>query len=98
MTSTLRNHLCAGKRIYADGGGWLICASPLRRWMGELPMVGALPAVARLNRNPAPCQPVEFAGAPVGSAKSARACGAIVFKMAVGPAGALTHFCERARI
>lgn len=62
MTSALRNHLCGGKRVYADGGGVAYLCQSLENDQGQFsPMVGALPAIARLNPNPAPCQPVELA-------------------------------------
>jgi cobyrinic acid a,c-diamide synthase len=61
MTSALRNHLCGGKRIYADGGGLAYLCQSIETPDGRSwPMVGALPAIARLNPNPAPCQPVEL--------------------------------------
>lgn len=61
MMSALRNHLCAGKRIYADGGGLAYLCQSLEGPEGDSsPMVGALPAIARSNPAPAGCQPVEF--------------------------------------
>ena len=61
MMSALRNHLCAGRRIYADGGGLAyLCQyveTPEGLWA---PMVGALPAIARRSAQPAPPRPVEL--------------------------------------
>jgi cobyrinic acid a,c-diamide synthase len=60
MMLALRNHLCAGRRIYADGGGLAyLCQfleTPEGKWAS---MVGILPAIAHLNRNPGAPQPVE---------------------------------------
>ncbi|HEY5316228.1 MAG TPA: hypothetical protein VIK18_27110 [Pirellulales bacterium] len=62
MTSALRNHLCGGKRVYADGGGVAYLCQSLEDAEGHYsPMVGALPAIARFDPASAPCQPVELA-------------------------------------
>ncbi|HEX4148461.1 MAG TPA: hypothetical protein VHY20_05715 [Pirellulales bacterium] len=61
MTSALRKHFCEGKRIYADGGGLAYLCQSIATLDGRTwPMVGALPAVARLNPQAEPFQPVEL--------------------------------------
>jgi cobyrinic acid a,c-diamide synthase len=61
MMSALRNHLCAGRRIYADGGGLSYLCQYLEAVDGSwVSMVGVLPAVARRNRAPDPPCPVEL--------------------------------------
>lgn len=60
MLLALRNHIRAGRRVYAEGGGLAYLCERLETSEGALvPMVGALPAVARLNRQMAPPAPVE---------------------------------------
>lgn len=60
MLLALRNHIRGGRRVYAEGGGLAYLCQRLETSEGALvPMVGALPAVARLNRQMAPPTPVE---------------------------------------
>lgn len=60
MLLALRNHIRAGRRVYAEGGGLAYLCQRLETSDGALvPMVGALPAVARLNRQMEPPAPVE---------------------------------------
>jgi cobyrinic acid a,c-diamide synthase len=50
MQTALRNHVCAGKRLYAEGGGLAYLCREIETPDGQrLPMVGAFPAVARMN-------------------------------------------------
>ena len=59
LMTALRNHVCAGKRVYAESGGLAYLCRELQVSPGvSYPMVGALPAIARLNRAPQPPQPV----------------------------------------
>jgi cobyrinic acid a,c-diamide synthase len=59
MTSALREHLCNGQRIYAECGGLAYLSREIAMPDGSrLPMVGALPVVARWNVPTLP-QPVE---------------------------------------
>ena len=61
MMLALRDHLCAGRRVYAEGGGLAYLCQHLQTSEGEwLPMIGALPAAARFNSQPQPPQPVEM--------------------------------------
>jgi cobyrinic acid a,c-diamide synthase len=61
MMLALRDHLCAGRRVYAEGGGLAYLCQHLQTPEGEwLPMIGALPALARFNPQPQPPQPVEL--------------------------------------
>jgi cobyrinic acid a,c-diamide synthase len=61
LMSALRNHLCAGRRIYADGGGLAYLCQHLETSSGKFaPMVGVLPAIARLNQPFTPLEPVEL--------------------------------------
>ncbi|HET6879488.1 MAG TPA: hypothetical protein VFI31_05015 [Pirellulales bacterium] len=60
MLLALRNHIRAGRRVYAEGGGLAYLCQRLETSDGEMaPMVGALPAMARLNRQMATPMPVE---------------------------------------
>jgi len=59
MAAALRNHLCTGRRIYAEGGGAAYLCQSLETPDGMAPMAGVLPAVARLNPQPAPPRAVE---------------------------------------
>jgi cobyrinic acid a,c-diamide synthase len=62
LKASLRNHLQAGKRIYAEGGGLAYLCRALATPDGrEYPMAGLLPATARLSPEPRPPQPVEVA-------------------------------------
>ncbi|HVX10535.1 MAG TPA: hypothetical protein VHC22_05105 [Pirellulales bacterium] len=60
MLLALRNHVRGGRRVYAEGGGLAYLCQRLETADGTMvPMVGALPAVARLNRQmtpPVPCE------------------------------------------
>ncbi len=50
MRLALREHLCAGRRIYAEGGGLAYLCEHMATPTGErLPMVGLFPAVATAN-------------------------------------------------
>lgn len=61
MTLALRDHLCAGRRVYAEGGGLAYLCQHLQSPDGEwLPMVGAIPALARFNPQPQPPKPLEL--------------------------------------
>jgi cobyrinic acid a,c-diamide synthase len=61
LLAALRSHVCAGKRIYCEGGGLAYLSRELHLPCGDaFPMVGAIPAIARLNLRPAPPQPVEL--------------------------------------
>jgi cobyrinic acid a,c-diamide synthase len=60
MLLALRNHVRGGRRVYAEGGGLAYLCEHLETPKGELaPMLGILPAVARLNRQRTPVSPVE---------------------------------------
>jgi cobyrinic acid a,c-diamide synthase len=60
MLLALRNHVRAGRRVYAEGGGLAYLCQRLETPGGEMvPMVGALPAVARINREMTAPMPVE---------------------------------------
>lgn len=57
----LRDHVCSGKRIYAEGGGLAYLCQQLALSSGErLPMTGILPAVAHANPQPPRPRPVEL--------------------------------------
>jgi cobyrinic acid a,c-diamide synthase len=60
MKAALQNHLCAGQRIYADGGGLAYLCEYIETPEGPWkPMVGVLPARAHLAGLFRPPQPVE---------------------------------------
>lgn len=60
MMAALRSHVCAGRRIYAEGGGAAYLCQQMETPQGEFRlMAGVLPAVARLARWPQPARPVE---------------------------------------
>src|SRR5690348_8020477 len=60
MLLALRNHVRGGRRVYAEGGGLAYLCEHLETPKGELvPMLGVLPAIARLSRQRTPVQPVE---------------------------------------
>jgi cobyrinic acid a,c-diamide synthase len=60
MLLALRNHVRGGRRVYAEGGGLAYLCERIETPRGELvPMVGALPAVARANQRHAPPLPIE---------------------------------------
>ena len=61
MASALRNHVCAGRRMYAEGGGLAyLCQYLEAEGCGRRPMCGVLPALANLNPSPAPPRPIEL--------------------------------------
>jgi cobyrinic acid a,c-diamide synthase len=61
MASALRSHLCAGRRIYGEGGGAAYLCHQMETPAGDLKrMAGVLPAVARFERNPSPVRPMEI--------------------------------------
>lgn len=60
MMAALRSHLCAGRRIYAEGGGAAYLCQQMETPEGDFRlMAGVLPAVARLGRWPQPARPRE---------------------------------------
>ncbi len=60
MMAALRSHLCAGRRIYAEGGGAAYLCQQMETPAGDFRlMAGVLPAVARLARWPQPARPRE---------------------------------------
>ena len=60
MFAALRTHLCAGRRVYGEGGGAAYLCRQMETPSGEIKrMAGILPAVARLVRKPAAAVPVE---------------------------------------
>ncbi len=57
----LRDHVCSGKRIYAEGGGLAyLCQQLALPSGGRVPMTGILPAVAHANPEPPRPRPVEL--------------------------------------
>ncbi len=60
MMAALRSHLCAGRRIYAEGGGAAYLCRQMETPWGEFKrMAAVVPAVARWLREPAPPTPAE---------------------------------------
>jgi cobyrinic acid a,c-diamide synthase len=60
MTLALRDHLCGGGRVYAEGGGLAYLCQYMETADGRrTSMIGAIPAVARVNPQPAPPRPIE---------------------------------------
>jgi cobyrinic acid a,c-diamide synthase len=60
MLTALNEHVCAGRRIYAEGGGLAYLCQHVQLADGSMaPMVGALRAVARRNAVRVPPEPVE---------------------------------------
>jgi cobyrinic acid a,c-diamide synthase len=61
MRAALRQHVCAGHRVYAEGGGAAYLCQSLRCAGSTMPMVGILAAVAEFTGQPLPHpQPVEL--------------------------------------
>ena len=61
LMMALRDHVCAGKRIYAEGGGLAYLCQQVSLPSGEqVPMAGILPATARLAPIDGPPKPVEL--------------------------------------
>lgn len=61
MSLALRRRLCAGTRMFAEGGGMAYLCQQLQMPCGQLyPMVGVLPAVARMAAQPMPLEPMEL--------------------------------------
>ena len=61
MIASLRSHLCAGRRIYGEGGGAAYLCQQMETPSGEFRrMAGILPAVARWLREPAAPAPTEL--------------------------------------
>ncbi|MGC4005176.1 MAG: hypothetical protein QM811_19485 [Pirellulales bacterium] len=53
MATALRDHVCAGKRLYAEGGGAAyLCDGIFTADGRSRPMLGILPAIARSNPRP----------------------------------------------
>jgi cobyrinic acid a,c-diamide synthase len=60
MKAALRNHLRAGRRIYAEGGGVAYLCQQMESLDGDFKrMVGIISAAARLTHSPLPPRPVE---------------------------------------
>ncbi|HEV3418541.1 MAG TPA: hypothetical protein VG056_17085 [Pirellulales bacterium] len=61
LAMALRDHVCAGKRIYAEGGGLAYLCQQLALPNGErVPMAGILPAVAGVAARHSPPRPIEL--------------------------------------
>lgn len=61
MLMAIKEHVCAGRRVYAEGGGLAYLCQHIQLPDGSLaPMVGALRAVARRNPVRSPATPVEI--------------------------------------
>jgi cobyrinic acid a,c-diamide synthase len=61
LMMSLKQHICAGRRIYAEGGGLAYLCQHVELADGRhVPMTGALHAVARRNPQMAPPEPVEL--------------------------------------
>jgi cobyrinic acid a,c-diamide synthase len=60
LTMALRDHICSGRRVYAEGGGLAYLCQQIETPEGErVPMVGAFPATAHFSAAPTPPTPVE---------------------------------------
>ncbi|MBL8827162.1 MAG: hypothetical protein JNM18_09260 [Planctomycetaceae bacterium] len=60
MLSSIRKHLCHGKRLYADGGGLVYLCQSCESESGQLiPLIGALPAIGRAQLEGPKLEPVE---------------------------------------
>jgi len=60
MIASLRSHLCAGRRVYAEGGGAAYLCRQMETPWGEFKsMTGVLPATARLADQPVRPDPIE---------------------------------------
>ncbi|HTQ39019.1 MAG TPA: hypothetical protein VMJ32_08320 [Pirellulales bacterium] len=97
MLMALKEHVCSGKRIYAEGGGLAYLCQHVETADGcRTPMVGALRAVARRNPQRVPPQPVEVTLAsdswlgPVGT----RLRGYRNSNWLLEPTGCLTRFAQ----
>lgn len=95
MMLALQNHLCSGKRIYAECGGLAYLGQSLETPNGErLPMAGVLPLAARLNQ---PCAPPEAAELTLGlpnwlGPRGAKLRGYRNSAWTIEPAGSLCSF------
>ncbi len=73
IQTALRNHICSGRRLYAEGGGLAYLCRYIEDLEGRcLPMAGLLPAVARLNPEPVRLDPVEAQAGPRQLARTGR--------------------------
>jgi cobyrinic acid a,c-diamide synthase len=60
LISALRDHVCTGKRIYAEGGGLAYLCQSIELATDELaPMTGVFPAIARPNPTAGPPRAIE---------------------------------------
>ncbi len=61
LLAALRDHVCAGRRIYAEGSGLAYLCEHLVLPDGrQIPMAGVLPAVAHLTPQPCSPHPIEL--------------------------------------
>ena len=61
MLLALRDHVCAGRRLYAEGGGLAYLCEYMETPSGDLtPMAGVFPAIARWKPSIRVAQPVEM--------------------------------------
>lgn len=95
LMMALKDHICAGRRVYAEGGGLAYLCQHVELADGALvPMIGALRAVARRNPLPMPPQAVELTLAVdswLGTAGT-RLRGYRNSNWLLEPTGCLTHF------
>jgi len=112
MLFSMREHLCAGRRIYGEGGGMAYLCEHLVTPEGErLPMVGAFEATASVEPNPTPPRATELtlsarswlgkAGAPVRGYLNSNwriEPHGPVESLAAAPAGATDLMCRYAAI
>ena len=61
MLTSIRRHLCSGRRLYGEGGGLAYLCQYIETPTGaSAPMLGVLPATARLAQHPHGPRPVEL--------------------------------------
>ena len=79
LASALRQHVCNGQRLYAEGGGLAYLCEQIETADGRrFAMAGVLPAVAHENREPAVRLPMDWnCGTRTGWDRSGRDCAAI---------------------
>ncbi len=95
MLMALKEHVCAGKRMYAEGGGLAYLCQHIEMPDGShAPMVGALRAIARRNPQLAPPDPVTLTLAADGwlGREGTQVRGYRNANWLIEPTGGMTHY------
>ncbi len=99
LMMALKDHICAGRRVYAEGGGLAYLCQHVELADGAMvPMIGVLRAVARRNPQPTPPEAVELTLAVDSwlGAAGTQVRGYRNSNWLLEPTGCLTHFAAEA--